>query len=138
MLLCYSPQSKRAFKPILGQPLFLGRQVINRQPQIVGMFKHWHQLFSLRQRHLPFAWGASRFFNPLVHGVHDRPCEVRLGIRKPALVVRAGGFGQRQESFRLKVWEQHATLPGRSGLDEELGQHAGQWHVLNDVVLSFL
>jgi hypothetical protein len=67
----------------------------------------------------------------LVHGVHDRPCEVRLGVGQSLRVVRAGGLGQGKESLALKVRQQDSLLPRRPGLDEELGQHPGQRRVLS-------
>lgn len=137
MLLCYSPQSKRGFKPILGQLLVLGRQVFNRQPQIVRMLHHRQELFGLGQRHLPVARLSGCFLDPFVHRVHDRPSEVRLGVRQPALIVRASSLGQRQISLRLEVWVQDSTLPGGAGLDKELGEHVRQWDVLNDEGLPF-
>ena len=87
------------------------------------MLHHWQELLCLREGELPFARLPGGPFDPLVHGVHDRPCEVGFRVRQPALIVRAGRLGQGQESLRLEVGEQDATLPARAGLNEKLGQH---------------
>lgn len=137
MLLCYSPQSERGLKPILGQLLVLGRQVFNRQPQIVRVLHHRQELFRLGQRHLPVTWLSGCLLDPFVHGVHNRPSEVRLWVRQPGLVVGASSLGQRQVTLRLEVWVQDSTLPGGAGLDEKLGEHVRQGDVLNDEGLPF-
>ena len=87
------------------------------------MLRDRQQLLGLHERELPLARLPGGPFDPLVHGVHYRPCEVGFRIREPGLIVCTGGLGQGEEPFGLKVGEQHATLPARAGLHKKLGQH---------------
>lgn len=87
------------------------------------MLRDREQMLGLHQAHLPLAWLAGGPLDPLVHGVHDRPSEVRLWVRQLLLVVRARRLGQGEESLGLEVREENATLPGRAGLNKKLGQH---------------
>ena len=102
------------------------------------MFHEGEEFFRLLQGYLPVPWRACRLLDPLVHGVHHCPCEVRLRVGQATGIVRAGSLGQGQESFGLQLGNQYATLPAWPGLYEELGQHCGQAHVLNDQLLSLL
>lgn len=125
-------------EPVLCQAFLIFRQILYRQAQVVGMFHEGEKFFRLLQGYLPVAGRASGLLDPLVHGVHHRSGEVRLRVGQLARIVRASSLGQCQESLGLQLWNQHATLPGWSGLYKELGQHGGQAHVLNDQRLSFL
>jgi hypothetical protein len=87
------------------------------------MLRDRQQLLGFHQRELPLAWLPGGPLDPLVHGVHYRPCEVRLGVWQLRLIVRTGSLGQGEESLGLEVGEQNATLPTGAGLNKELGQH---------------
>lgn len=65
------------------------------------MLNHWHQVLRFFQAYLPLRRAARCTADPLVHGVHARPCEVCLGIGQSLLVVRAARLAQRKESFAL-------------------------------------
>lgn len=136
MPLCYSPQRLAPFKAIPSHLTLAIGQVVNGQAQIVWMLHHRQELLGLGKRHLPLRRLAGAALDPLVHSVHACACEIRLGVRQLLLVVRSGSLGQRQESLGLKLWDQNPTLPRRPCLDEELGEHRRQGHVLNDELLS--
>jgi hypothetical protein len=87
------------------------------------MLRDRQQLLGLHERELPLTRLPGGPFDPLIHGVHYRPGEVRLGVGQLRLIVRTGSLGQGEESLGLKVGEQHATLPTGAGLNKKLGQH---------------
>lgn len=138
MPLCNLPERLLPLESILGQLSLARREVFDGEPQIVRVLHHRQHFFGLLQADLPVGRRALAALDPLVHGVHHRPCEVGFRIRQATLIVRARSLGQSQESLALQVRDQHTLLPRRAGLDEELRQHRRQGHVLNDQSLSFL
>jgi hypothetical protein len=111
--------------------LLLIWQILDCEPQVVGIFQDGKKFFCFLQAHLPLGRLSRRLADVLVHGVHYRPCEVRLGVRQPGLIVRSGSLGQRKEPFALKVWDQHRLLPAWAVLHKESGEHAGKANVLS-------
>ena len=65
------------------------------------MLNHWHQVLRFFQAYLPLRRAASGASDPLVHGVHARPCKVCLGVGQSFLIVRAARLAERKESFAL-------------------------------------
>jgi hypothetical protein len=97
----YRPKSLGALESVLGQPALIVGQVFNRQPEVVGVLHEGEQLFRFLQAHLPLSRRPLAPLDPLIHGVHDRPCEVGFRIRQLRLVVRASSLAQSQESLAL-------------------------------------
>jgi hypothetical protein len=116
---------------VRGQLLVFGRQVLDRQPQVVWILQHRQQVFRLLQADLPLARLAGGFLDRLVHGVQTGAGEVRLGVGQLLRIIGAGSLGEGEESFPLQVWNQHALLPRRPVLNKEPRQHPGKVHVLS-------
>jgi hypothetical protein len=131
MALSYRPECMAGFKPVGGQLLMLIRQVLDREPQVVWVLQDREKLFRFLQADLPLGRLAGGLSDVLVHGVHNRPCEVRLGVRQATLIVCTGSLGQRKEPFTLKVWDQHRLLPAGTVLHKEPCKHAGKSNVLS-------
>lgn len=97
----YRPESLGPLESVLGQPSLIVGQVFDCETEIVWMLHEREQLFRLLQTDLPLCRRPLASLDPLVHGVHARPCEVGFRIRQLALVVRASSLTQSEESFAL-------------------------------------
>lgn len=97
----YRPERLGALESVLGQPALIVGQILNRQPEVVGVLHEWEQLFRFLQADLPLCRRPLAPFDPLVHGVHARPCEVGFRVRQLRLVVRASSLAQSKESLAL-------------------------------------
>jgi hypothetical protein len=88
------PQRRSPHEAIPSQLLILIVQLLNRQPDMIQLVILGLEISRLFQRQLVFRWLPGLLLDPLEHPVEHGPGEVRLGIRKLCLVVRAGGFRQ--------------------------------------------
>jgi hypothetical protein len=76
-------------------------EVIDSHLQIIRRLNDRKKIAGFLQTDLPVGGLAVLLADPLVHGVHARPCEVGFRVRQLSLVVRAGCLGQGQKSLGL-------------------------------------
>lgn len=114
MHLSYRPERVAFLKSVGSNLLPLVWKIADSKAQVVRVFDHGQHLFRLLQADLPLCRLAGGLLDVLVHAVHYRPGEVRLGVGQSLLVVRAGGLGQGQKSLALQVRQQGGLLPRRA------------------------
>jgi hypothetical protein len=98
-------------------------QVFDDEPQVIRLFDHGQEFGGLLQADLPVGRTLGGPADLLVHAVENRPGEVRLGVRQPLGVVRAGRLGEGEIPLPLQVVTVDAVLPAGPVLQEEPGDH---------------
>jgi hypothetical protein len=96
----YSPQRVALLEAIRGQ-VGVWAEVIDSHLQIIRRLNDRQQIAGFLHADLPVCGLAVLLADPLVHGVHARPCEVGFWVRQLGLVVRSGCLGQGQKSLGL-------------------------------------